>query len=432
MPRSWREEKNGATRRRCECVEIYLMAASLRFPDGFLWGAATAAHQIEGNNVHSDWWAAEQAGRLPYRSGQACDSWNRWPQDIALLTDIGLNAYRFSIEWARIEPQRGHFDQQAIDTYRKQIEAMRAADIEPMVTLHHFTGPLWLETEGGWRERSIVERLAEYTDRIGRDLGDLVTWWVTINEPSILAMKSYLEGAWPPRRPRDLRGYVRTLRHAAFAHAAARQVLRSHNRDARVSMAFAIWPMEPLRRWSPIDQTVARLGDWLWQGRVLRRTAHLLDWVGVNYYSRVRVGWPPERSDAALDPHAGAGERTDFGWEIYPPGLYDVLRRAGRYGKPVVITENGIADAGDDQRPGYIVAHLQQVHRAIEEGVDVRGYMHWSLMDNYEWADGFTRRFGLAHVNFTTFERTLRPSARLYGQIARGNSLAQELLAKSS
>ncbi|HET6318256.1 MAG TPA: family 1 glycosylhydrolase [Chloroflexota bacterium] len=403
--------------------------ARQHFPTGFLWGAATAAHQIEGNNVHSDWWAAEQEGRLPYRSGSACDSWNRWRDDIGLLDKIGLNAYRFSIEWARIEPEPGRFDQQAIDTYRKQVEAMKEAGVEPLVTLHHFTHPLWLEREDGWRTPNIVDRLAVYTDTVARNIGDLITWWVTINEPSILAPKMYLEGAWPPQRPGDLRGYARTLRHAAFAHGAMRQIIKSHNPAARASIAFAIWPLQPVRRWNPIDRAMVRLGDWLWQGRVLRRTQHLLDWVGVNYYSRVRVGWPPERVDAALDPHAGAGDRTDYGWEIYPPGLYDVLMRAGRYGKPVVITENGISDAEDTKRAAYLVSHLQQVQRAIADGVDVRGYMHWSLMDNFEWADGFTQRFGLAHVNFTTFERTLRPSAQVYAEIARANDLPENPLA---
>jgi beta-glucosidase len=175
---------------------------------------------------------------------------------------------------------------------------------------------------------------------------------------------------------------------------------------------------------------MARLGDWLWQGRVLRRSLRWLDWIGVNYYTRIRVGWPPQRSTAAADPHAGAGEFTDFGWEIYPPGLYHVLRRVGRYGKPVVITENGISDADDDQRPAYLVRHLEQVHRALRDGVDVRGYTHWTLMDNFEWAEGTTQRFGLAEVDFNTFERRPRPSAWLYGEIARANALTDEVRAR--
>jgi beta-glucosidase len=180
-----------------------------------------------------------------------------------------------------------------------------------------------------------------------------------------------------------------------------------------VSMAFAIWPFQPVRWWSPIDQTMARLGDWLWQQRIIARTLPTLDWIGVNYYSRTFVGWPwPTRPP-------GSGARTDFDWEIYPEGLYQVLRRVGRFGKPVVITENGIADADDDQRATYIVDHLREVHRAIQDGVDVRGYMHWTLLDNFEWAEGFEQRFGLA-----TRERQLRPSAQVYAQIARSNALA--------
>jgi beta-glucosidase len=282
-----------------------------------------------------------------------------------------------------------------------------------MVTLHHFTNPRWLADQGGWRNPDVVPRLANYADRVAREMSDLVQWWVTINEPSILGTKAYIEGSWPPQRPMDLRGYVRLMRHAGRGHILARQALKSRRPDALVSMAFAVWPMQALRWWSPIDQTVARVGDWLWQGRVLDRALPALDWIGVNYYSRTLVGWPWPAT-----PDQGTANRTDFGWEIYPEGLYDVLRRVGRSGRPVVITENGIADAMDGQRGAYIVAHVRQMHRAISDGVDLRGYMHWTLMDNFEWAEGFEQHFGLA-----TRDRVLRPSASLYGRIARDNAL---------
>jgi beta-glucosidase len=388
-----------------------------RFPHGFLWGAATAAHQVEGNNVHSDWWRAEQAGLLPHRSDAACNSWQDWREDIRLLTDVGLNAYRLSLEWARIEPEPGHFDQQALDQYRRQLEALKEAGVEPMVTLHHFTSPRWLADRGGWSNPDVLPRFVDYTHRVARTVGDLVRWWITINEPSILGFKAYIEGSWPPHQPWNLRGYTRLLRHAARGHAQARRVLRETRPDALVSMAFAIWPLQPLRRWNPIDHLIARAGDWLWQERIIQRSLPALDWIGVNYYSRTFVGWPWSGETPAT------GARTDFGWEIYPEGLYQVLRRVGRYGKPVVITENGIADADDDQRPSYIVSHLRQIQRAIRDGVDVRGYMHWTLLDNFEWAEGYEQRFGLA-----TRERQLRPSARVYGAIARANGLGDEVL----
>ncbi|HEY0580562.1 MAG TPA: family 1 glycosylhydrolase, partial [Chloroflexota bacterium] len=214
-------------------------------------------------------------------------------------------------------------------------------------------------------------------------------------------------------RPFDLRGYVRLQRHAARAHVLARRALKARRPDAMVSMAFALWPMQALRRWSPIDQVMAILGDWFWQGRVLRRALPSLDWIGVNYYSRTLVGWPWPSAGVAA-----SGERTDFGWEIYPQGLYDVLRRVGRFGKPVAVTENGISDADDRQRARYIALHVEQMHRAIADGVDLRGYMHWTLLDNFEWAEGYGQKFGLA-----TRDRELRPSAQAYGAIARANAL---------
>src|SRR5207302_1176812 len=173
----------------------------LRFPEGFLWGAATAAHQIEGNNIHSDWWQAEQAGLLPYRSDAACGSWTDWRDDVRLLTDLGLNAYRMSVEWARIEPEPGRFDQAALDTYRRQFEALKQAGIEPMVTLHHFTSPRWLAERGGWSNPDVVPRFVDYAAHVGGQTHDLVRWWITINEPSILAYKAYIEGSWPPHQP---------------------------------------------------------------------------------------------------------------------------------------------------------------------------------------------------------------------------------------
>lgn len=394
----------------------------LRFPDGFFWGAATAAHQIEGFNTNNDWWRAEQEGLLRHRSEGACNSWLDWRQDIELLKSMGLNAYRLSIEWARIEPEPGRFDTEALNQYRQQLEALRAAGIEPMVTLHHFTSPTWLADQGGWESSAVVERFERYTTQVSDRLGDLVTWWITINEPSILGFKSYIEGSWPPHQPYHLRGYVRLMRHARGAHARARRILKAQRPQAMVSMAFAIWPLQPVRAWSPIDQAMAVVGDWLWQGRILRRSLPWLDWIGVNYYSRTFVGWPWPSSNGH-----GSGARTDFGWEIYPEGLRHVLGRLGRYGKPVIVTENGIADADDNQRAGYIVAHVRQMHLAIEDGVDLRGYLHWTLLDNFEWAEGFEQRFGLA-----TRDRQLRPSARVYEMIARANGVPDDVLGSFS
>lgn len=400
----------------------------LRFPTDFLWGAATSAHQTEGNNTNTDWWRSEQAGRVPHRSGLACDAWHRWPEDIRLLQSLGLNALRLSVEWARVEPRPGHFDQAALEHYRRILEALRAAGIEPIVTLHHFTNPLWLADGGGWVNPGVVGRFAAYTDQVARALGDLVTWWVTINEPGVCGLFGYINGGWPPHRRNDFAGYIRQSSHTHQAHVAARQVLKSQRADARVSMALHLNPIDPVRYGDPTDALAVRVYDWLWQGRFLRAVRNQLDWVGVNYYFRLLVRWDVLPWRVFEAPSMGPHAKTEFGWEIYPKGLYRVLTRVGRLGKPVIVTENGIADADDDQRARYIVAHLRQAHRALREGVDLRGYVHWSLMDNFEWAEGFSKRFGLAELDPVTLERRPRRSAQVYGAIARRGCLSLDAL----
>jgi beta-glucosidase len=396
---------------------------TLAFPGGFLWGAATSAHQTEGQNRNSDWWRSEQNGLVPYQSGDACDSWNRWLDDLRLVKQLGLNAYRMSIEWARIEPEPGVFDRVALDHYRQILEEVRSTGLEPIVTLHHFTNPVWLSDAGGWRRPEVVARFAAYTDRVSRTLGDLVQWWVTINDPMVFGLFGYVTGAWPPHRQNDLIGYLRQVRHSLAAHTAARQVLRTRWPGALASMAFHLNPIDPVRYRDPTDHLAVWLYDWLWQGRILRAASRDLDWVGVNYYFRVLVRWDVLPWRAFGVPKMGPHEKTEYGWEIYPKGLYRVLKRVGRLGKPVIVTENGIADADDDQRARYVIAHLRQAHRAFAEGVDLRGYVHWSLLDNFEWSQGFTKRFGLAEVDRATQRRTVRASARIYSEVAQSNSI---------
>ncbi len=400
----------------------------LRFPPGFLWGAATSAHQTEGQNRNTDWWVSEEAGLVPHPSGNACGSWERWPEDIRLAQQLGLNAYRLSVEWARIEPRPGEFDPHALEHYRALVRAVRDAGLEPIVTLHHFTNPCWLSAGGGWVRPRVIERFAAYTDVVARHLGDLVRWWVTINEPTVCALFGYVDGAWPPHRRNDFLGFLRHGRHMLRAHAAARQVLKQRRPEAMVSMAFHLNPIDPVRYGDPTDHLAVWLYDWLWQGRVLRAARPHLDWVGVNYYFRVLVRWDVLPWRFFDPPTMGPHQKTEYGWEIYPKGLYRVLKRVGRLGKPVIVTENGIADADDDQRARYLVAHLRQAHRALREGVDLRGYIHWSLLDNFEWAEGFTRRFGLVEMDFETLQRRPRPSAFVFREIARANSLQLDAL----
>lgn len=405
----------------------------LRFPDGFLWGAATAAHQVEGDNRNTDWWRAEERGAVPYRSLAACDSWHRWRDDVRLLNTLGLTAYRLSVEWARIEPEPGCFDQGALDHYRRLLETLRGTGIEPVVTLHHFTNPLWLADRGGWTRPEVVHRFAAYADRVAAALGDLVQWWVTVNEPGVMGTLGYISGTWPPNRTGALRAYLRHVRFCAEGHGAARAALRARQPNALVSCAFDLYPMQPESPANPLDRLAVSWYDWLRHGLLFARTASALDWVGVNYYFRLFVRLLPRPRSAWVATRFGQGRKTDMGWEMYPEGLYSVLRRVGAFGKPVIVTENGLADAADGRRAAFIVAHLRQAHRAIRDGVDLRGYLHWSLVDNFEWAEGYAKRFGLAAVDFTSADkaRTPRASAWLYRDIARNNGLTQEMLAHS-
>lgn len=401
----------------------------LTFPPGFLWGAGTSAHQIEGHNTYSDWWRSEQEGRIPVPSGDACESWALWQEDQRLVRDLGLNAYRFSVEWARIEPEPGQFNQAALGHYRQQVEALRAANIEPVVALHHFTSPLWLHEQGGWADPRVVQRFRAYTERVVDALGDLVTWWVSINEPTSLGGRGYIEGAWPPHRQHDLQSYVRQLHWSIRAHAAARQVVRARTPRALVGMTFDLNHMDPLRRWDPFGHFAVRVYERLREHFLTRAVPHM-DYIGVNYYGMLKIASDPRpwRQPALRKTARLEGVTSDYTWNPTAVGLYHALRAASRFHKPLLITETGLTNEDEGARAEFIVQHVRQVHRALREGIDVRGFLYWSLIDNYEWTDGYAKRFGLYRVDFTTpgKPRTQRPSALALEQVARANGLVEQ------
>jgi len=423
------------------------------FPTGFLWGSATAAHQVEGNNTNNDWWAAEQAGRLPFRSGLACDQYNRFDQDFKLFGELGQTAHRLSIEWSRIEPRPGELSHEALDHYRTVLESLRAHGLEPIVTLHHFSNPIWLSEQGGWTRREVVGRFARYARRVVHEYRDLVRYWVTINEPGVYASQGWLLGVWPPNRVNDLRGTFTVLRNMALGHGRAYHAMKAEQPDARIGVAHH-WrlfdPANPNRRGDrliaairnrlmnlvfPIAIQRGRLLPPLGSGRLIPWLEDTEDWVGVNYYTRehdifepraVRLGFGRE--------HLPEVERNQLGWEIYPKGLGRALLMAAPpgSGREIMVTENGVPEPDDQDtvRPRYLVQHLAACHRAIEAGVNLRGYVHWTSLDNFEWAEGFAPRFGLVHVDFQTQERTPKPSAYLYRDIIRRNGLSAEDLAR--
>ena len=407
-----------------------------QFPPGFLWGAATAAHQVEGDNRTSDWWAFEQAGRLPFRSGEACRHYELFEQDFDLARSLGHNAHRFSIEWSRIEPQDGVWDEAAMRHYQVVIEALRARGIEPLVTLHHFSSPAWFTQTGGWLVRRNVARFARYAEFVARHLSSRVRWWITINEPTVFAKNALVAGHWPPCRRNDWGGAWRAVRNMGRAHRLAYDILHRHRPDALVGFAHSAPWVEARVPARTRDRLAAAVRDLILNRlpvRLMGRGAGRgFDFIGMNYYCRTLVSWQAKGTAALfgqdwLDDDQGAPRVfSDLGWEVYPAGLLAQLRRFARHGVPLVVTENGIATDDERLRTEYLRTHLRALAAALAEGLPVAGYCYWSLMDNYEWSLGTAPRFGLAATDFATQRRTPRPAAAYFAAVCRGNALPAE------
>jgi beta-glucosidase len=386
------------------------------FPNGFLWGTATAAHQIEGGNWNCDWWAFEHdpGSGCVEPSGDACDSFHRYPDDIALVRDMGLGAYRFSIEWARIEPEDGEFSVAALDHYRRVCEACHAAGLMPVVTLHHFTTPRWMAAQGGWSSSTITERFAAYCERAVAHLGDLIGIACTINEPNVVSLLGYVMGTFPPGA-RDFATYAQVNEHFIAAHHAAVDVLRSGPGAFPVGMTLAMsdWSIEGDNQ-ATLDRT-----RMMHEGQFLE-AARGDDYIGVQAYSRTRLS----AEGLPLGPEAGVPVVTSMGYEVWPQALEAAVRYAAEQARiPIYVTENGMGTDDDEQRIAYLRKSLEGLLSCIADGIDVRGYFHWSLLDNFEWAEGYAPRFGLVSVDRTTFARTPKPSAKWFGDLARRNAL---------
>jgi len=418
---------------------------NFHFPKGFLWGASTSAHQVEGHCENNDWWAWEQAGKVPERSGDACDHYHRFRDDFDLARSLNHNAHRFSLEWSRIEPREGEFSDEGLAHYEQVVDALIERGIEPVVTILHYTLPQWVAAKGGWETPAMEELFARYVARVVDRLGDRVRWWLTMNEPVVNVFKSYIIGQWPPGRQDYPLGF-KAIRHMLRSHVKAYHAIHDRRADAMVSIAkhaLALQACDP-RHWrdrlsvrvrsylfnhlflDALHKGTLRVPGLFWERLPAGRT---LDFVGLNYYTRDFVrntGFmiPGLIGDmCTLDQARNVGKRNDLGWEVYPEGLAQFLHTFSRYDVPILITENGIPADHDDDRWTFIFLHLWQVARAIADGVQVAGYMYWSLLDNYEWADGYVARFGLIGVDFETQARTVRDSARKYANIIARNEL---------
>src|SRR5690348_10528436 len=430
----------------------------LAFPSGFRWGVATSSHQCEGGNTANNWYAWERAGHI--KTGEhaelACDWWRSAERDFDLARELGLNALRLSVEWSRVEPRPGEGDGAALTRYREMLRGLRDRDIEPMVTLHHFTNPLWFEERGGFLAADAVERFDRFTERVVTELGDLCDLWCTVNEPNVYAVQGYLFGAFPPGRKGDALAVLRVQAALARAHAAAYRTIHRLQPAARVGWAQHVNIFDPAHPGNPLDRLAAGLQDAAFNdfflravtsGRAafplslvagdLRAVRDTCDYIGVNVYYRDLVAFDPRAPTELFgrrfaDP---AGARSDqpigSAWgEVYPDGLRRVALRVAALGKPIYVTENGVADAADRLRPWQLSLAVRALYAAIAAGADVRGYYHWTLVDNFEWSEGWKTRFGLVALDPQTQARTPRRSAALYSAIARANALTPAMLAE--
>jgi beta-glucosidase len=419
------------------------------FPKGFLWGAGTSSHQVEGNNTNNDWWQWEQNIPLKMRSGRACDEWNRFEEDFKTAQSLGFTAYRFSLEWSRIEPLPGQFDGSALERYRKMILSLKSKGMEPIVTLNHFSIPLWFANKGGWLSDESPGLFARYARKAVEALGSDVHYWITLNEPVSYAYEGYMIGKWPPGEKSTEHAF-KVVQNLAKAHVLAYVKIKESYvqkgwNEPMIGTAQQVIIFSPLKKRSLPDQISASLRDQvinhLFVQALIRGEAKILgifsiklprtktlDFIGLNYYTREYVSnrgfLLPDilgEERAVEDPLA---MRNSLGWEIYPRGLYTLIGKFSRYKLPILITENGVCTNDDALRSVFIVEHLKAVAQAMKEGAPVIGYLHWSLLDNYEWADGFAPRFGLIEVDYATQERTVRGSARKYEQIIRSGKLS--------
>ncbi len=385
----------------------------LTLPPAFLLGAASSAHQAEGNNTKSDWWQAELAGKVP-RSGPAADHYNKFAEDFGLAKQIGLNAIRLSIEWGRIEPSEGEFDASAIAHYRQVLQEAKAQGLSRMVTLHHFTLPIWLAESGGFLRKDSAKLFAKYAEHVARELGNEIELWCTINEPDVYTVMGFRYGIWPPFRKTSFQ-WLKVLNKLVEIHKAAYRAIKNILPEAQIGIAKNNAYYRSVHRYNLIEWSIVKFSNYTRNDYFLWRIRNQMDYMGLNYYFYHPIDWLHLKK--SLDIHTQTEPKTDMGWRIYPQGLYRAIKSLRKYHKPIYVTESGLADAADAKRYDFIAQHLQATAQAIHEGCDVRGYYYWALTDNYEWVDGFGPRFGLIAIDYSTQARTIRPSSKIFSEL---------------
>lgn len=415
------------------------MSQKLKFPDNFLWGAATSAHQVEGGNKNdwSEWedknfgqlareaekkWAPWQQQKFPemfspenYLSGRACDHYNRFEEDLDIAKSLDHNAHRFSIEWSRIEAEEGKFNEAEVEHYRQVIKAIKDRGMEPFVTLWHWTMPLWMRDMGGCHSQKFIHYFVRYAKFIVERLGDEINFVMTLNEPTSVISNSYFSDQWPPQKKNPFVA-LKVFGVLSDAHNKAYSEIKKINNHIQVGLGNILQFVEPYNKNNPLDKLTARIFDYYVNKKFYNLTQNTHDYLAIQYYHHARVKFPGIRKNERK-------EINDMNWEIYPEGIYHILKNLPKYNVPIYITENGLADKDDVKREKFIKEHLKWMHKAISEGVNVQGYFYWSMLDNFEWDKGFWPRFGLVEIDYKTLKRKVRPSAWEYAKICQNNGL---------
>ncbi|MGE5612888.1 MAG: glycoside hydrolase family 1 protein [Bacillota bacterium] len=425
------------------------MLRPFTLPEGFLLGCATAATQIEGGDRNNNWYAWCEKGRIKDNTSclRANDHWNRYEEDIGLMKKLNLQVYRMGIEWSRIEPKNGEFDASAIAHYRDEIEMLIRHGIKPLVTLHHFSHPLWLCDEGEFENEKIVSYFERYTRYVVENLGDLVSEYITINEPNVFATCGYFTGEWPPGK-KDLRLAMKVYRNMVLCHIAAYKVIHETRKKRNFKGRTMVGVANHLRVFvpysaNPLDFIAAKVIELLFQGAITRsmcdgrirfpvsfiprssmEKGKFYDFIGLNYYTRSAVRFKGFKADTVP-----GTPRNDLGWEIYPEGLYQLCKKLYKtYKAPIWITENGTCDKNDSFRAEFIYRHLYEISRLCGEGIPVERYYHWTLIDNFEWVEGESAPFGLIRLDYDTQQRTIRKSGEFYSQVCLNNGVTEEMI----
>jgi len=410
------------------------MSDKFKFPKDFLWGAATSSYQVEGGNSNADWWQWEKQGKADNESGLACDYWNRWKSDHDLLMELGVNSFRLGIEWARVEKADGVFDEEAIAHYREIFQDLKKRNIKTQVTLWWWTSPIWFQENYGFHKKESVEIFARYVKKITDELGDLIDVFMVLNEPMVPLGQGFLAKAFPPGYMNPFK-FLRAVNNLSGAYKRSYEIIHKKYPDAQVGITY-LYNWYESEGFGILLNSINRIAQWYRIDLFGNKIKGYQDFVGIHYYrlGKIRFNWRNVKMDSRNQIYMGftidENPENVMKWISYPEGIYKVLKQAsGKFKLPILISENGVptrAGIDDEERIEYLRSHLVFVHKAISEGIDVRGYNFWSLMDNLEWLYGYEPKFGLIEMDYKTLQRKPRKSFYEYAKICKSNELEIE------